>query len=716
MAATSTIDTSAAEKAVNTPETFAFQAEINDLMSLIINTFYSNKDIFIRELISNASDAIDKARHNILVNGTEKRDFEIKLIADKETNTLTIEDNGIGMTKEELVSNLGTIANSGTKQFMRKLMDDKKDAESGENPTNMIGQFGVGFYSAFLAAAEVKVITGKHCWESNACGTFTITDLENESDWVPYGCKMVLRMKEGCEEYTDESKLTDIVKQHSQFIDHPIKLWTTRVETKEVDDEADDKPAEDGQDENDNDNDEEGKIEEVTEEPVEKEKKTMETTVEEWKCLNTTKPIWTRNPKDVTPEEYGAFYKAVTNAWDDPLKTKHYFAEGQIEYKAILFVPKSPPFDMFQTSKRNKCNVKLYVKRVLLMDNCEDLIPEWLRFVSGVIDSDDLPLNVSREMLQQNSIINVIKKSVIKKSIEMFNEMAEDEEIYQQFYDQFSTNLKLGVHEDNTNREKLVKLLRFDSAKLDKPVSLKEYVEAMGDDQKEIYYITGESRTAVLNSPFTRGLLKKGMDVLMMTDAIDEYMCQNLREYDDKKLVNITKDNADFYSSNEELDNHLCKRMKEVLKVSKVVVSTRLDEDPCCIMSSQYGWSANMQRIVKAQAMQNNQSQFMMSNDSSQNVLEINPSHKMIKQLQEGIVKSSMKDGAIDDIIRLMYETCMISCGYSHDDPASFSNRVYRVISLGLPHSEEGDVEQEDTVVTDKPPVDDDTTNMESLD
>ena len=704
-------------------ETFAFQAEINDLMSLIINTFYSNKDIFVRELISNASDAIDKARHQLLVNGGDMRDFEIKLMANKEQNTLTIEDNGVGMTKEELVSNLGTIANSGTKQFMRKLLEDKKEKKEADgsadgNTTNpsMIGQFGVGFYSAFLAASGVKVITGKNCWESSACGTFTITDLEDESEWVKHGCKLVLQLKEGCEEYAEESKLTDIVKQHSQFIDHPIKLWTTRVETKEVDDDGEeDADADKGEQEA-----EEGKIEEVTEEPEKKEKKTktVETTVEEWKCLNTTKPIWTRNPKDVTPEEYAGFYKAVTNAWDEPLKTKHYFAEGQIEYKAILFVPKNPPFDMFQSTKRNKCNVKLYVKRVLLMDNCEDLIPEWLRFVSGVIDCEDLPLNVSREMLQQNSVINVIKKSVVKKCIEMFNEMTEDEESYLQFYDQFSQNLKLGVHEDSANREKLVKLLRFDSAKLEKPISLKEYVENMQEDQKEIYHITGESRTAVQNSPFTRGLLKKGLDVLLMTDAIDEYMCQNLREYDDKKLVNITKDHGQFYESNEDLDNHLCKRMKSVLGVSKVVVSTRLDQDPCCILSSQYGWSANMQRIIKAQAMQNNQNHFMMSNnDTSQNVLEINPSHKMIKQLQEGILKSTMKDGAIDDIIRLMYETCMISCGYSHDDPTSFSNRVYRVISLGLPGAEEEEEEeggeQQEEQASDGA---DDSQNMEALD
>lgn len=668
-------------------ETFEFQAEINDLMSLIINTFYSNKDIFLRELISNGSDAIDKARHQLLVGGETLREFDIKITANKEANTLTIEDNGVGMTKEELVNNLGTIASSGTKQFMQKLMSEK----SSEDSMKMIGQFGVGFYSAFLVASSVRVCSGQHAWESTACGTFTVSELE-ESERVEHGSKMILTLKDECSEYTDSDKISNIVKMHSQFINYPIQLWTTRVETKEVEDDVEE---EDQKVDESADKDEEGKIEEVDEDEGEKpkEKKTVEEVIEEWKCLNLTKPIWLRNPSDVKPEEYDSFYKALTSSWDGPIKTKHFVAEGQIEYRGVLFVPKQAPFDMFNSNKR-KSNVKLYVKRVLLMDNCEDLIPEWLRFVSGVIDSDDLPLNVSREMLQQNSIIKMMKKNIVKKCIEMFTDMLEDDEEYKQFYEQFSTSIKMGIHEDTTNRDKLVKLLRFESAKHDKPVSLKEYVEGMAEDQENIYYITGESKTAVMNSPFTKGLMKeKNVDVLLMTDAIDEYMCQSIRDFEGKKLVNITKDNSQFYAANESFDEHLCKRMKNVLGVNKVVVSTRLHDDPCCIMSSEYGWSANMQRIVKAQAMQNNHNSFMMGG-RSQNVLEINPNHTMIKQLQEGIVKSTMKDATIDDIINLIYETSMISCGYSHDDPSSYSDRVYRIIALGLGDPIEADTEE----------------------
>lgn len=664
------------------PETYEFQAEINDLMSLIINTFYSNKDIFLRELISNASDAIDKARHQLLVGGQDLREFEIKITGNKENNTLTIEDNGIGMSKEDLVANLGTIASSGTKQFMQKMLAEKSDGDS----LKMIGQFGVGFYSAFLVASSVKVYSGKHSWESTASGTFTIAELEDDA-CVQHGCKMVLALKDDCAEYTDTTKISEIVKMHSQFINYPIQLWTTRIETKEVDN--DDEEA--GDEAN---TEEEGKIEEVSDEEPSKKKKTVEETIEEWKCLNLTKPIWIRNPSDVTQEEYESFYKALTNSWEGPMKTKHFNAEGQIEYKAVLFVPKQAPFDMFNSNKR-KSNVKLYVKRVLLMDNCEDLIPEWLRFVSGVIDSDDLPLNVSREMLQQNSIIKIIKKNVVKKCIEMFTDLLEDEEDYKKFYEQFSTSIKMGIHEDSANRDKLVKLLRFDSAMQGKSISLQEYVDGMSEDQENIYYITGESKMSVMNSPFTQGLVnEKKVDVLLMTEAIDEYMCQSIREFDNKKLVNITKDNSQFYTSDASLDEHLCKRMKDVLGVSKVVVSTRLHKDPCCIMSSEYGWSANMQRIVKAQAMQNNTNSFMMGN-KSQNTLEINPNHTMIKQLQEGIVKSTMKDTTIDDIINLIYETSMISCGYSHDDPSSYSDRVYRIIALGLGDPTETETEIE---------------------
>jgi molecular chaperone HtpG len=662
-------------------DTYTFQAEINQLMSLIINTFYSNKDIFLRELISNASDAIEKERHSLLTKNCELPLFNIQIIPNKEAKTLTIIDNGIGMSKEDLISNLGTIANSGTKEFLRKLVEENSSEDS-----NMIGQFGVGFYSAYLVSDNVKVYSGNNCWESNAGGTFTITELDKPE--TENGCKLVLSIKEEALMYLEESKLKEVVKTHSQFIDYPIKLFTTRVETKEVEDDS----------ENDN---KEGDIEEVVEETTEKQKKTVKETVEEFITLNDTKPIWLRKD-DVSTEEYNAFYKALTNAWDEPIKVKTFSAEGQIEYKALLFIPKNAPFDMFN-SKKKKPNIKLYVKRVLIMDKCEDLIPEWLQFISGVVDSDDLPLNVSREMLQQNTLLNVIKRNLVKKCIEMFTELAEedDQTNFKQFYDQFSTSIKLGLHEDSKNKDKLSKLLRFYTAKSkDSYISFDEYIDKMAEDQKDIYYITGESKSAVENSPFVKGMLEKGFDVMFMTDPIDEYMFQSLTEYNDKKFVNITKNNSSFTMKNEELEKHLCEKMKDVLKIQDVVISSRLHKDPCCIVSPEYGWTANMRRIMKAQAMQVNNGMGAMMNSNDKNILEINPNHPMIMKLQEGLLKNSMNDKTLSDIIHLIYETAMVSSGYSHDDPSFFTSRIYKIIGISISAENDHTEESEDETNT----------------
>ena len=647
-------------------ETYQFQAEINQLMSLIINTFYSNKDIFLRELISNASDAIEKARHQLLVDKKELRDFKINIVPSKENKTLTIEDNGIGMSKEELINNLGTIANSGTKEFMQKIVEEQKADASG-----MIGQFGVGFYSAYLVSDNVKMYSGKYCWESTAGGTFTITELEEPVS--EHGCKMVINMKDDCLNYLEEGTLTDIVHKHSQFIDYPIRLWTVRTESKEVEVE------EQKDDEN-----KEGEVEEVKENETKPEKQTVDEVIEEWLVLNKTKPIWLRKD-DVTKEEYSAFYKSLTNGWDDHLKVKHFTAEGQVEYKALLYIPKRAPYDMFN-NKQKKHNIKLYVKRVLIMDKCEDLMPEWLQFVSGIVDSDDLPLNVSREILQQNSIVKIIKKNLVKKCIDMITEMAEDDDQtdFNQFYEQFSTSIKLGIHEDTKNKERLSKLLRFYSANSkDTQISLQEYIDKMPENQSEIYFITGESKTSVENSPFVKGMVEKGHDVVFMIDPIDEYMCQSMNEFNDKKLVSITKNNAMFHTDNQEYES-LCKTMKDILKISNVVVSSRLHNDPCCIVSSEYGWSANMRRIMKAQAMQSNFNLNSMMNSNSQNILEINPNHPMIKKLHEGVTKNTMNEKTLNDIVKLIYETAMVSSGYSHDDPSDFASRIYKIIGIGI--------------------------------
>lgn len=731
-------------------ETFEFQAEINQLMSLIINAFYSNKEIFLRELISNASDALDKIRYESLQNTEILKDnsnFEIKIRTDKDNNKLIIEDNGIGMTKEDLKQCLGTIANSGTKQFIQNLGKTKD--------INLIGQFGVGFYSSYLVADNVKVRTKhnndrEYIWESNANGNYTITETENQE--LSRGTIIELTLKDDAKEYLDVDRIKDVIKTHSEYIQYPIKVYTQKTKEEEVEiEESKDNPKEEQKEESkeeskDDPKEDDVKIEDENEKPKEKKTEKITKTYYEYDQVNTQEPIWVKPTSEITDEEYKQFYRSLTGDYGDPMKYKHISVEGAVNFKALIYIPAHAPMNLFHMERERK-DVKLYVKRVFITDDCENLVPQWLNFVKGIVDSDDIPLNVSREMLQQNKYMKLIKKSLTKKIIEMIEEIKnESDEEYMKFYLSFGKNLKLGIHEDVQYEDKLVELLKFRTSKSEnKYISFEEYtnhvkaqfekdVEVSSEEESEkktekvldqkyknIYYIVGEDLDSVQNSPFVQGFTKYGLEVVYMTEAIDEYLMKRLTQYHDFTFVNISNNNVDmsaYKEVDEEKENKEHEKLIELLqqtldkKVNKIKISNRLVAVPCMITTDNFGWSANMERIMNSQVLGDNQmKQFMLSSKT----LEINIEHPIIKNIEASIGNENREIG-IKDIIELMFDGALLASGFTIEKPHLFVAKLNKMIEFGLSIDEENVEELKEEDLNIKPVESCEDSNMENVD
>lgn len=708
------------QETVGNEEVYQFQAEINQLLSIIINTFYSNKDIFLRELISNSVDALDKMRFielstpDIVTNKVEN--LQVSICIDKEANTIVIEDTGIGMSKDDLINNLGVIAKSGTKAFMESLKDSSEKV-------SLIGQFGVGFYSAYLVADTVQVFSKRYdsgeCykWESKAGGTFTISDC-SDSDIVR-GTRIVLNLKPDSSKYLDDSVIEKLIKTHNDFVEYPI-MYEKEIE---VEDDVVEETNDSATDTNDSaadtndkvvENDDEVTVDDVDDKSEDKPKKMKK--VKRYEKVNNQKPLWHKPPEDVTKEEYESLYKCISNDWNTYLTLKHFSVEGQIEFKSILYIPKSAPFDIF-SAKSKQDNINLYVRKVFVTDNSEEIIPSYFNFVKGIVDTDDLPLNISREMLQQNNVIKQIRKTIVKRVIEMISDLSDSD--FETFHTNYSSNIKLGVYEDTKNREKLMDLLRFETSKAidDKKFSsLSDYVSRMKENQKSIYYICGESRQFVENSPFVSRVVKKGYEVIYMTDPIDEYIMQNVREYKEHRFVCITKVGLKLDDEEIDVDKYksFCEMISKNIKgIDKVVVNSYDPSIPCTVLTDEYGHSANMERIMKAQALKTANTGMMMG---CRKTFELNISNKTIIALFEQYEADN--NSVKKDMVSLLYETALVNSGFVIDNPSRFAKQIFNIIHLGVKGVDEdaGDEISNDENDVEEVNADASETIMEALD
>ncbi len=714
-------------------------------MDIVINSLYKNKEIFLRELISNASDALDKIRFKGIKDKTafdSKSELEVRVSFDKDARTLTIADSGVGMTKQELIENLGTVAKSGTTNFMEQL-----GAEGSDGDLSMIGQFGVGFYSIYLVSDKVTVASksnddgNQHVWTSMADGSFQVSE-DPRGNTLGRGTEITMYLKDDASEFLDELRLESLIKRYSEFITFPIYL---RKETSEIVDDLD----EDDEDyEDEDEEEEEGDDLEVTDEDDEDDEdfvKKKEVFKWEWSRANDAVAIWAREKEEVTDEEYKEFYTNLAKDGTQSESWIHFKAEGEVEFKGILYIPSEAPFDQYDKYYEKDAKIRLYVRKVLISDEFDDLIPQYLNFLRGVVDSDDLPLNVNRESLQQSKILKVMGKKLVRKALEMLRklsekeaeaeaaeEFAEDGEVvekpasYVKFWEQFGKSIKLGVIEDSSNRSKLTKLLRYKTSKTGEDGgwrSLEQYVAGMKEWQTNIYYIAGESIEAVENSPFLEKLKAKDLEVLYLVDPIDEYAIQNIPEFEGKRLMSVSKEGLKFGDEDEDMVERREKAYKEKFepltkflkdtyakKINKVVVSSRVETSPVVIVTGQWGNSANMERIMRAQAFSDSSKNSYLS---SQRTMEINPRHPLITKMLD-LVDADPEAQDTIDAANMLYDTAALTSGFQIDDVDTFNERMLRMMktNFGL---DSFDLEDEIEVPEEDEEDDDEAGDFEDL-